>query len=175
MSWVLGLSILLSICVYIYMLFLGWLCRATCYFVSTFQCLVYHLLSKWKEALEFTYFRVIVEVLVLGLLVVVYEIPYSSCMWPGKMELVFRKGQWWSPFLHKKLKNVSCEYDRLNGWNSTLQAAWHIYSFIKSWKTSAVSTTVWMVETQLCKLRGPSDIYTNYRSRVFYVLSSWRI
>ena len=29
--------------------------------------------------------------------------------------------------------------------------------FIKSWKTSAVSTTVWMVETQLCKLRG--DLY----------------
>ena len=24
------------------------------------------------------------------------------------------------------LKNVSCEYDRLNGWNSTLQAAWYI-------------------------------------------------
>ena len=39
--------------------------------------------------------------------------------------------------------------------------------FIKSWKTSAVSTTVWMVETQLCKLRGTSDIYTNYRSRSF--------
>ena len=47
--------------------------------------------------------------------------------------------------------------------------------FIKSWKTSAVSTTVWMVETQLCKLRGTSDIYTNYRSPVFYVLSLWRI
>ena len=33
-----------------------------------------------------------------------------------------------------------------------------------------------MVETQLCKLRGTSDIYTNYRSRVFYVLSlnKWR-
>ena len=30
-------------------------------------------------------------------------------------------------FLHiKKLKNVSCEYDRLNGLNSTLQAAWYI-------------------------------------------------
>ena len=27
---------------------------------------------------------------------------------------------------HKKLKNVSCEYDRLNGWNLTLQAAWYI-------------------------------------------------
>ena len=29
-------------------------------------------------------------------------------------------------FFNKKLKNVSCEYDRLNGWNSTLQAAWYI-------------------------------------------------
>ena len=26
----------------------------------------------------------------------------------------------------KKLKNVSCEYDRVNGSNSTLQAAWYI-------------------------------------------------
>ena len=25
-----------------------------------------------------------------------------------------------------KLKNVSCEYNRLNGWNSTLQAVWYI-------------------------------------------------
>ena len=31
--------------------------------------------------------------------------------------------------------------------------------FIKSWKTSSVSTTVWMVETQLCKLRGTSDTF----------------
>ena len=28
--------------------------------------------------------------------------------------------------LHKKLKYVSCDHDRLNGWNSTLQAAWYI-------------------------------------------------
>ena len=34
---------------------------------------------KW-EALEFAY-KVIGEALVLGLLVVVYKIPYSSCMW----------------------------------------------------------------------------------------------
>ena len=34
---------------------------------------------KWEEALEI-YIRVIVEVLVLGLLVVVYKVPYSSCM-----------------------------------------------------------------------------------------------
>ena len=26
----------------------------------------------------------------------------------------------------KSWKNVSCEYDRVNGWNSTLQAAWYI-------------------------------------------------
>ena len=82
-------------------------------------------------------------------------------------------------FFFLKLKNVSCEYDRLNGWNSTLQAAWYtrhvriiwflwtkptiwllILSFTQnSWKTSAVSTTVWMVETQLCNLRGTSDAF----------------
>ena len=27
---------------------------------------------------------------------------------------------------YKKVKNVSCEYDRVNGSNSTLQAAWYI-------------------------------------------------
>ena len=27
---------------------------------------------------------------------------------------------------YKKLKNVSCEYYHVNGWNSTLQAAWYI-------------------------------------------------
>ena len=134
---------------------------------------------------------------------------------------------WVSTIQLKKLKNVSCcEYDRLNGWNSTLQAAWYVrrsynmvfvdytydmiintqfYTkyrsrvfyqvpgmfcpyegyrsvtpldarvnmtifhnhsvhihvcefFIKSWKTSAVKTTVWMVETQLCKLRGTTTV-----------------
>ena len=30
------------------------------------------------------------------------------------------------PYFIKKLKNVSCECDRVNGWNSTLQAAWYI-------------------------------------------------
>ena len=27
---------------------------------------------------------------------------------------------------YKKLENVSCEYDRVNSWNSTLHAAWYI-------------------------------------------------
>ena len=34
---------------------------------------------------------------------------------------------------------------------------------IKSWKTSAVGTTVWMVETQLCKLRG-NDFIFHYKN-----------
>ena len=28
--------------------------------------------------------------------------------------------------LYKKFKNVSCEYNRLDGWNPTMQAAWYI-------------------------------------------------
>ena len=41
---------------------------------------------------------------------------------------------------------------------------WHLQlpasnSFIKSWKTSAVSTTDWIVETQLCKLCRTSDTF----------------
>ena len=115
------------------------------------------------------------------------------------------KTQLWVPPFDKNFKNVRCEYDRLNGLNSTLQAAWYIrrvriicflwtkptiwllvLSFTqnivracsmfypyegyrrwlpwmlpgsKSWKTSAVSTTVWMVEAQHCKLRGTSDAF----------------
>ena len=35
-------------------------------------------------------------------------------------------GTYRTMFLFKKLENVSCEYDGLNGWNSTLRAAWYI-------------------------------------------------
>ena len=45
---------------------------------------------------------------------------------------------------YKKLKNVSCEYDRVNGWNSTLQAAWYIINdCIKlfSW----TEPTIWLL------------------------------
>ena len=59
--------------VYIY----GWLCRAICSFVSTSMLGISHAVQ--NEVLEI-YIRVIVEVWVLGLLVVVYKIPYSSCM-----------------------------------------------------------------------------------------------
>ena len=38
----------------------------------------------------------------------------------------FNRSYRWRSFFNKKLKNVSCEYDRLNGCNSTLQAAWYV-------------------------------------------------
>ena len=44
---------------------------------------------------------------------------YSRCSLKGPV-------RYFSKIFHKKLKNVSCEYDQLNGWNSTMQAAWHV-------------------------------------------------
>ena len=44
---------------------------------------------------------------------------------------------------YKKLKNVSCEYDRLNGWNSTLQAAWYIRHV----------RIMWFLWTGFCQVR----------------------
>ena len=41
-------------------------------------------------------------------------------------ELIFLKRTFANTLFCKKLKNVSCEYNRLIGWNSTLQAAWYI-------------------------------------------------
>ena len=58
--------------------------------VLLYLCLMYHMLSKTRSSGSLH--RVIGEVSVLGLLVVVYKIPYSSCMFntanglePGKM------------------------------------------------------------------------------------------
>ena len=63
----------------------GWLCRATCSFVSTsFNVWCITCYPKW-EALEFAY-KVIGEVLVLGLLVVVHKIPYSMVLYTGIVE-----------------------------------------------------------------------------------------
>ena len=88
MSWILDLSILLSICrAYIYMLYMfGWLCRATCCSVVS-TSMVYHMLSKTRRS-SGSLNRVIGKVLVLGLLVVVYKIPYSSCMFNTAFVLV---------------------------------------------------------------------------------------
>ena len=58
--------------------------------VLLYLCLMYHMLSKTRSSGSLH--RVIGEVSVLGLLVVVYKIPYSSCRFntanglePGKM------------------------------------------------------------------------------------------
>ena len=68
----------------------GWLCRASFAVVSTSMLGVSHAVQKEKKLTKFTH-----EVLVLGLLVVVYTIPYISYMFntsvvlePDKMQLV---------------------------------------------------------------------------------------
>ena len=52
----------------------------------------------------------------------------------------------------------------------------HAIQNIKKWKTSAVSTTDWMVETQLCKLRGTSDTFVGRAYSIyisFIILRVW--
>ena len=66
-----------------------------------------------------------------------------------------------------KLKNVSSENDRFNGWNSTLQAAWYIRHVRIIWFL-LTKPTIWLL------LPG-TQFYTKYRSRVFYVLCLRRI
>ena len=74
MSWVLSLSILLSICrVYIYVRLIMSSYLLFCNSFAMFG--ISHAVQMKSSAC-----KVIVEVLVLGLLVVMYKIPYSSCM-----------------------------------------------------------------------------------------------
>ena len=47
--------------------------------------------------------------------------------------------------LYKMLENVSCEHDRLNGWNSTLQAAWYI-RHVRWTCLFYISFTIWFCE-----------------------------
>ena len=80
MSWILDQSVLLSICrayTYIYICSAGYAELPVLLYLL--QCLVYHMLSKTGRS-SGNLHRVIGEVLVLGLLVVAYKIPYSSCM-----------------------------------------------------------------------------------------------
>ena len=48
---------------------------------------------------------------------------------------------------YKRLKNISCEYDRLNGWNSTLQAAWCIRHVRWTW-FFYISFIIWLSWTK---------------------------
>ena len=65
---------------------------------------------------------------------------------------------------YQKLENISCEYDRLNGWNSTLQAAWYIRHVRIRWFLWT-KPTIWLLIIS----------FTKYRTHVFHVLSLWRI
>ena len=90
-SWIMDLSILLSICrayIYLYICSAGYASKPVLLYLL--QCLVYHMLSKTRRS-SGSLHRVIGDVLVLVLLVV-YKIPFSSCMFdtavvlePGKM------------------------------------------------------------------------------------------
>ena len=75
------------------------------------QCLSITCYPKWGEALEFKY-KVIGEVLVLGLLVVVYKIPYSSCMWTRKdvrTVCIFRPSMHASSGLFSEALGIICK------------------------------------------------------------------
>ena len=76
MSSVLDLIFCSLIVVRIYMF--GWLCRASCCSVVS-TSMMYHMLSKTRRS-SGSLHRVMGEVLVLGLPVVVYKIPYRSFM-----------------------------------------------------------------------------------------------
>ena len=78
------------LCVYVYIYMCVRLVMPS-YLLYILQCLVYHILSK-RTRNSAGLHRLIGEVLVLGLLVVMYKIPYSSCIFntavvlePGKM------------------------------------------------------------------------------------------
>ena len=150
---------------------------------------------KWEEALEFTC-RVIGEALVIGLLVVVYEIPCSSCIFntvPVVLVacVIGSIYSWFLPMwiLDLSILSICRVYTRIyvrlmmssylflriyfNVWYITCCPKWEealdftyrvigevllvvVYNIRK---TSAVSTAVWMVKTQLCKLCGTSDTF----------------
>ena len=58
-------------------------------------------------------------------------------------------------------KLIGYKLDRYNFMKTiqTVVLAADVFQLFKRWKTSAGSTTVWMVETQLCKLSGTSDAF----------------
>ena len=79
---------------------------------------------------------------------------------------------WFGPFylckkFYKKLKNVSCEYNRVNGWNSTLQAAWYIRHFRIIWFLWS-KRTIWLLILSFTQnisfARVLFDPYEGYRS-----------
>ena len=66
------------------------------------------------------------------------------------------------------MKNVSCKHDRLNGWNSTLQAPWYI--------RRVQLRIIWFLWTNY-DMTINTQFYTKYRPRFMkyiYFLIEWR-
>ena len=79
-------------------------------------------------------------------------------------------------FRNKKMKNVSCGYDRIYRWKSALQAAWYV-RHVRWTFLFYVSYMIWCLwsKPKICLLILSVINFTEGRSRVFYILSSWRI
>ena len=80
----------------------------------------------------------------------------AACM------LVSQNSRVISGWFSTKLKNVSCEYDRLNGWNSTLQAAWFYKKFIE------YARTIFCVQLSINNIVGLVHKNHIMRTRLMY-------
>ena len=72
----------------------------------------------------------------------------------------------------KKLKKVICEYNRLNGWNSTLQAAWFIRHVPWAWLfyISFIVWSLWTKPTIWWLILSFTNFYGKSFARVLYLI-----
>ena len=94
--------------------------------------------------------------------------PFARVLYVFLMKDIGRWLPWVPPGstgrFYKKL-NVSCEYDRLNGWNSTLHAAWCIRHVRRIW-FSWTKPTIWLLIlsftqsiVRACSMFYPYEVY----------------
>ena len=68
---------------------------------------------------------------------------------------------------YEKLKNVSCEYNRLNGWKSTLQAAWyirHVRIILFLWTKPTIWLSIFSFTQNIVRACSVFYPYERYRS-----------
>ena len=102
----------------------------------------------------------------------VSDVSRSSQSWVSTAHLLYSELTFFN-ICDKKLKNASCEYDRLNGWNSTLQAAWYIFYFIYMEHSTSKPNERVLLVTQLAKLsfNHPSVVLTADVFQYFYKIN----
>ena len=158
MSWVLDLSILLSICrVYIY-IYVRLIMSSYLLFCIYFNVWYIACCPKWK-ALEFTY-RVIVEVLVLGLLVV-YKRQILSTILLKSIVFMFTGGC--------KIQYICCVF------NQNCSGLCHIYSwFLSMWWVLSLSVLLSICRVYIyIYVRLIMSSYLLF-CLVYYMLSKWK-